>query len=136
MDAQMVGVSDSVEACVDDKYTSNLCPNCEQHTETVTHRYATCEWVASLWAWMADILGELDQGLLGEPLEDVLKFHFDKGLRDKAVTWLMATYVAFINQEVVISGRKVKVCELVGTLRVARASLRPETLVEMGPIPI
>ena len=58
-----------------------------------------------------------------------------KGLREGAVTWLLTEYLAMVDREVVMKGRKVSVAELVGVLRYAMASLRPGMKLEVGTIP-
>ena len=119
-----------------DKYTTNQCPNCKKDVETEGHRYATCDWVASLWAWLADILGKVDQDLAQVQVQDLLKFHFAKGRMDAAVTWILASYVSIINQEVVIKGRKLRVCELAGIMRYFKSKLRHEAVQDVGFIPL
>ena len=118
-----------------DKYKSDTCENCKKETETVRHRYVTCAWVASLWGWLVRVLGELEESLKQAEPEEILKFHFRKGKRDCAVTWLLAEYVAFVNEEIVLKGRKAQVCELVGVLRYMRSRLRYEAVQEVGYIP-
>ena len=95
----------------------------------------SCDWVASLWAWTADALIELDEGLRGRPVLEILRFQYPKGLREGAVTWLLTKYIALIDREVVIKGRKMSVAELVGTLRYAMTGLRQGTRLEVGIIP-
>ena len=116
------------------KYKSDLCDNCKKETETVVHRYATCEWVASLWAYMADLLGKLDKEFEQLNLDTILGFHFRKGKRDGAVTWLLSNYLVFVNQEMVVKGRKPQLCELVGMLRYARTKLESQATKDVGVI--
>ena len=118
-----------------DKYKSNKCPNCDKEAETVVHRFSTCEWVASMWAWMADLLKELDEGLDKVPVLDILRFQYPKGLRENAVTWLVGNYIAIITQEVVTKGRKLQVSELVGMLRISTDKLKHRAVKDVGPIP-
>ena len=96
----------------------------------------TCEWVASLWAWTADVLIKLDESFDKVPVVEVLRFQFQKGLREAAVVWIVASYVAIINQEVVIKGRKLRVCELAGMMRYAKSRLKHEAVQDVGFIPL
>ena len=119
-----------------DKYTTDACPNCEKDVETVLHRYTTCEWVASLWSWLADLLVNLDDGLGKVTALEVLRFQYPKGLRETAVTWLLVNYIAIVNQEVVVKGRKIHLAEMVGMMRYARMRLKLEAVQDVGLIPL
>ena len=81
------------------------------------------------------MLIELDEGLRGRPVLEILRLQYPKGLREGAVTWLLTEYLAMVDREVVMKGRKVSVAELVGVLRYAMASLRPGMRLEVGTIP-
>ena len=118
-----------------DKFKTNVCPNCEKEVETVDHRYVTCEWVASLWAWTAGVLVRLDDSLDRVPVMEVLRFQFQKGLREAAVVWMLASYIAIINREVLLKGRKLGVGELAGLLKHAKSKMKLEAVQDVGPIP-
>ena len=118
-----------------DRYKSGMCLNCKAGVEDVAHRYTTCNWVVGLWKWMADTLMELDEGLRGRPTLEILRFQYPKGLREGAVTWLLARYISIVDREVMVKGRKLSVAELVGTLRFARSRLRHGAVEEIGVIP-
>ena len=112
----------------------NLANPATKEVETVTHRFTTCEWVACLWAWLSNILSQLDEGLDRVPALEMLRFQYPKGLRERAVTWLLGIYIAIVTQEVVIKGRKMKVSELAGMLRYARSRLGLEAVQDVGRI--
>ena len=52
------------------------------------------------------------------------------------MVWLLVNYIAVVNQEVVIKGRKMQVAELVGMMRCAKMRLKSEAVMEVGAIPL
>ena len=78
----------------------------------------------------------LDEGLGELTVLEVFRFQYQKGLRENAITWLLANYIVIINQEVVMKGRKIQLSELVGMLRYAKTRVSREAVLDVGAIPL
>ena len=85
--------------------------------------------------WTAGVLVRLDDSLDRVPVMEVLRFQFQKGLREAAVVWMLASYIAIINREVLLKGRKLGVGELAGLLKYAKSKMKLEAVQDVGPIP-
>ena len=115
-------------------YDSAGCPHCGLD-EIETHRYCLCERVIDAWLKVRDLIAQLDQEMIYESDYNLIHLNFPSLLRDNAIVWMIGHYVQFVEEEVVLKGRKVTGRQILGWLGAKAFECRYRAMPELGIIP-
>ena len=83
------------------------CIRCQTSVETIIHRFSSCSQVLEAWNQLRNILEILDNSLCFETDHSLINLYYSEPISHNSVLWLIGEYIMYIEQEVVLSNRKV-----------------------------
>ena len=95
-------------------YDSPLCRRCFEVSESIIHRYVTCQWVSDTWNALREMLESLDQLILFETDHTLLNVCYSDLLYEDSVLWLLGENFFYIDNEVVLNNRRITVEDMIG----------------------
>ena len=117
------------------RYESLTCPRCWQDIETQIHRYATCSFVQEAWGTLRFFIDRLEPGLVTISDKSLLHLDYPGVVRGDTILWLLGSYLEYVEQEVVLQGRRVSSDGLLGFFKLKKIECRYIAMPEIGFIP-
>ena len=103
--------------------------------QRLTHRYARCSWVNDAWEMVREVITRMEPELEQVSNKRMIHLGFQKTRRDVDIMWVLGVYLEFVEEEVVIMGRRVKREIMLGHLKYQRQACKHLAMPGVDQIP-